>query len=139
MSLPARCETEIPEWLARLGKTLFEGLPDDRAKDFRRQFLDAIPVWVNLEPVKWKFCVFLLNENIERVLLLDIDTHLKEQVASAIRECLALHERAIVTGVFDCNASQSARSAARSAAWSAAGSAAWSAAEIGRASCRERV
>jgi len=134
----------IPEWLARLEDTIFEGLPVKEAKLWVERFAEAIPVGANLEPVKWKFCAYLLKENIDRVLGLDISYELKEQVVSAIRQCLALHENAIKTGKWDKSAAESAwsaESAAESAesaaesAWSAesaAWSAAWSAAESAR-------
>src|SRR3990167_11066658 len=65
-------ETELglPEWLARLEDTLFEGLPANKAPKFAVDFLTSIPVGVNLDRVKWKFCSFILKENIERVLSL---------------------------------------------------------------------
>ncbi len=120
-------ETElgIPEWLARLEDTIFEGLPVAKAKLWPEQFIKAIPVGVDLEPVKWKFTVYLMKENIERVLGLDIGDELKEEVVSAIRGVLVVAEDAIKTGAWD----KSAQSAAWSAAWSAAESAAESAAQ----------
>lgn len=99
----------IPEWLARLEDQLFESLPNGKAKLFPQAFLSAISVGVNLEPVRWKFCAFLLRENLERVLSLKIDDDIKQQVVSAIRKCLAVHQSA--------RSAESARSAARSAAW----------------------
>lgn len=116
-------ELGLPEWLARLEDTLFEGLENDKAKEFPRQFLDAIPVGANLESVKWKFCAFILQENIERVLSLDLDDALKKQVVDAIGLCLDLHTEAIETGEFP-ESARSAGYAARSAAESAAGYAA---------------
>jgi hypothetical protein len=61
-------ELELPEWLARLEDTIFEGLPKEEAMRWPRQFTEAIPVGINLEPVKWKFCAVILKENIERVM-----------------------------------------------------------------------
>jgi hypothetical protein len=124
-----RYETDlgIPEWLARLEDTIFEGLPVDAAKEWPEQFAEAIPVGVDLEPVKYYFCAFLLKENIDRVLSLDIEDDLKKKVVDAIRGVLSVHETAIQTGEWDEAAARSAESAARSAARSAE-SAAWSAA-----------
>ncbi len=119
-------ELGIPEWLARLEDTIFEGLPEKEAKLWPAAFAEAVPVGVNLDPVKWKFCAFILKENIERVLKLDIKDELKEQVVKAIQGVLAVHENAIKTGKWDESAARSAESAARSAR-SAAWSAAWSA------------
>ncbi len=117
-------ELGIPEWLARLEDTIFEGLTVEESKSWPEKFAKAIPVGVNLEPVKWKFCSFILKENIERVLTLDIKDELKKQVVDAIRGVLSVNERAIETGTWD-------ESAAWSAAWSAESAArsAWSAAE----------
>jgi hypothetical protein len=138
----------IPEWLFRLQDALFEGLPEIESKKFPVKFFKVIPVGKDLEPVKWKFCAFILKENIERVLTLKIDDSLKEKVVSAIQGVLKIHETAIETGTRSArsaadsaesaarSAARSARSAAwaaadsaRSAAWSAAESAAWSAAD----------
>ena len=109
----------IPEWLARLEDTLFENLPSEESKEFPVKFLRAIPVGVDLEPVKWRFCAFILKENIERVLALkDISEDLKKQVVDAIRGCLALHEQAVKSGNWDESAAESAAWSARSAAYS---------------------
>ncbi len=120
----------IPEWLARLEDTIFEGLTVEESKLWPERFAKAIPVGVNLEPVKWKFCSYLLKDNIDRVLTLNISDDLKKQVVDAIRQVLVVHQEAIKTGEFSESAARSAAwSAARSAAWSAAWSAAESAAE----------
>ena len=117
----------LPEWLARLHDTIYEGLTTENSKWFSREWVRSIPVGVNLEPVKWKFSVFLLKENIDRVLTLAINDELKTKVVDSIRLCLAVNESAIVTGVWDESAARSAAKsaelAARSAAWSAARSA----------------
>jgi hypothetical protein len=124
-------ELGIPEWLARVEDSLFEMLPNTEAKKFPLQFLEAIPLGADLEPVKWKFCAFLMKENIDRVLSLDIEAGLKEQIVAAIREVLRLHELEVKGEPVSARsaARSAAESAAWSAAWSAAESAAWSAAE----------
>jgi len=123
-------ETElgIPEWLARLEDVLFEGLDNRDAKTFAVDFLISIPVGVDLNPIKWKFCAYILKENIDRVLKLKIDDKLKQQVVEAVQGCLKINEDAIRSGKWDDSAAKSAESAAWSAAWSAAESAAESAA-----------
>ena len=120
----------VPEWLARVQDNIFEGLPDKENSQFAVDFLEAIPVGVNLKPVQWKFCAFILKENIERVLSLKIADDLKKQVVYAIRQVLTLHEDAIKSGDWKKSAARSAAECARSAADSAAESArsAWSAA-----------
>ena len=129
----------VPEWLARLHDTIFEGLPDKENTQFAVDLLAAIPVGKDLALVKWKFCAFILSENIKRVLALkNISDELKKQVVDAIRGVLKVHEEAIKTDEWNesaarsaesaaWSAARSAESAARSAAWSAE-SAAWSAA-----------
>ena len=127
-------ELGIPEWLARLEDTIFEGLPKKEAIEWPLRFAKAVPVGVNLEPVKWKFCAYLMQENIDRVLKLNISDELKKQVVDAVRGVLNLHTRAIETGNWDESAAESAAESAWSvaesarSAWSAAESA-WSAAE----------
>ena len=81
----------IPEWLARLEDAIFEGLPKEDAKKWPLQFSNAIPVGVNLEPIKWKFSAYLMKENIDRVLKLDIEDGLKGKIVSSIRDVLAVH------------------------------------------------
>ena len=150
-------ETELglPEWLARLEDTIFEGLPAKDAPKFAVDFLTSIPVGVNLDRVKWQFCSFILKENIDRVLKLKIKDDLKKQVVESIQGVLSLTDKAIETGVWDESAARSAesaawsaasaasaaRSAARSAAWSAAWSAesaAWSAASAARSAAYKK-
>ena len=67
-------ELGIPEWLAHLEDTIFEGLPKEEAKLWPEKFLSAIPVGTDLEPIKWKFIrAFIIERrHIEQVLLLDI-------------------------------------------------------------------
>ncbi len=115
----------IPEWLARLEDRIFEGLPVALARKWPMRFTRAIPVGVDLEPLKWHFTAFLLQENIDQVLSLELQDSLKTQVVDSIRGVLTVTEAAISTGVWDESAAESAESAAESAAWSAA----WSAAE----------
>ncbi len=122
----------IPEWLARLEDTIFEGLPVEDAKKWPEQFSEAIPVGANLEPVKWKFCAVILKENIDRVLTLKIADDLKKQVVDAIQDVLSLHENAVKIGKWDESAVRSAAESAAESAWSAAASAARSASESAR-------
>jgi hypothetical protein len=104
-----------PEWLARLIDTLFENLPNELAKEWPVQVVDAVPVGADLAPVKWRFCSFLMQENLDRVESLQLSDELKTKVKDAIRLCQTLHDDAVVSGLWD--------DAAESAAWSAAESA----------------
>ena len=105
-------ELGIPEWLARLEDTLFEGLPNGHAAKFPAQFLSSIRVGADLEPVRWKFALILLAENAERVKALQIDEALKTQVLEANEQVRAVNQNAVDTGTFDESAALSARSAA---------------------------
>ncbi len=62
----ARYETElgIPEWLARVEDTLFEGMSKEEAMLWPEKFLSAIPVGADLEPVKRKFIVVVLKHTL---------------------------------------------------------------------------
>ena len=106
----------MPEWLARLEDTIFEGLPNAVAKTFPARFLEAIPVGVDLESVKWRFSLILLAENAERVKGTEIADELKKQVLDVIEQVATVNREAIEDGEWNESA---ARSAACSAAWSA--------------------
>jgi hypothetical protein len=118
----------LPEWLARLEDRIFEGLPAAEARDFARDFLEAIPVGSDLTRVRWRFQAALMEVNLAVVANLAIDDDLRKQVVDAIFAVLELNRRAIELGSLDESAAQSARSAAESATWSAEWSSAWAAA-----------
>ena len=61
-------ELGIPRILARLEDTIFEGLPNEEAKEFPIRFLEAIPVGVDLDPVWRKFMIWLLVDENEGVI-----------------------------------------------------------------------
>jgi len=60
-------ETElgVPEWLARVEDTLFEGMSKDDAMEWPERFLKAIPIGVDLEKVKAPFLIFVLESALE--------------------------------------------------------------------------
>lgn len=80
-------ETElgIPEWLARVEDTIFEGLPLDRAKLWPQQFLSSTKVGANLEAVKNPFLVFVLQSALNQV-----DKAKLPEAAAAIKEVIRL-------------------------------------------------
>jgi hypothetical protein len=49
----------LPEWLARLEDRIFEGMSNEKAKQFPIDFIAAIPIGINLNKVKWRFCAYL--------------------------------------------------------------------------------
>src|SRR5690606_8523754 len=61
-------ELGIPRILARLEDTIFEGLPNEEAKEFPIRFLEAIPVGVDLDPGWRKFMIWLLVDENEGVI-----------------------------------------------------------------------
>jgi len=129
-------ETElgIPEWLARLEDTLFEGMPNEQAKLWPEQFLAAIKPGVDLEQVRIPLIIFILEQNLISLDACEFDRDENPEVVKVIAD-----SRAAVVNMIRCHreglnlsaAESAARSAAESAAWSAesaAYSAAWSAA-----------
>ena len=106
-------ELGIPLSLAYLEDNIFEGLDKEYAPKFAVDFLEAIPVGVNLEPVKYHFLRYILDENHKTISALkDIKDDIKEQVLKAIDLCIAVMEGAIKTGKIDQSAAWSAESAA---------------------------
>lgn len=89
----------VPQWLAYLQDRLFEKLPNEKSVQFAIDFLDSIPVGVNLNPVKWKFCAFILKDNIDRILNLGhISDEIQKRVVEVTQRALSLHEEIINTG-----------------------------------------
>ena len=120
-----------PVWLAHLADKIFEGIPEDEAPQFGTDLLAAVPVGVDLEPVKHLIAI----KRMERLKLSVPES--KEpyynEVMQAIDDVIAYHREPHDEAARSAarSASESAaRSASESAAWSAAAwSAAWSAAE----------
>ena len=117
-------ETElgIPKWLALLEDALFEGMGNDKAKEFPLQFLKTIPLGVTekqFQSVYHKFCVFVL-ESMPKVN--------DEKIMRIIADVIVLHKTEEKDGKKWSAVESAVRSAAWSAAWSAVRSAAWSAA-----------
>ena len=128
-------ELGVPEWVARLEDTLFEGMPNEKAKEFPLKLLKAIPIgFENWQHIYHQLCAFVLED-----ICKNTDNKL---VHDAICNIITLHK----TESKDESAWSAARSAAwsarsaawsaRSAAWSAARSAAWSAARSAESAAR---
>ena len=64
----SRYETEIgiPEWVARVEDKIFEGLPDNIAKEWPLKFLKSIPVGVDLNKIKIQFLIFIVESVIDK-------------------------------------------------------------------------
>lgn len=98
----------IPEWLARLEDTIFEGLYKKDAKEWPLRFSKAIEPGQDLEKIKAPFIVYVLESNLERLQ----DERFKEQKA-AVERCINLWQRDDLYS----DEWERERSAARSAAW----------------------
>jgi len=104
-------ETElgIPEWVARLEDVLFEGIPNEYAKEFPLKLLKSIPIgYSNWRHVYHQLCVFMLEKTCKNIN--------NKIVVKAICDIITLHKTE--------SKDEAAWSDVRSAAWSAAGSAA---------------
>jgi hypothetical protein len=126
----------IPQMLAHLEETIFEGLPNDKAKDWPLRFMGAIRPGADLSLVGWKFLHWLLtdetvNPGINHPSVKDAVAQVA-QVIYAISKGEPINKDAAESAAESAeSAAWSAENAARSAAWSAVGSAesaAWSAA-----------
>ena len=119
-----------PEWLAHLADSIFESLPMHRAPRFGTDLLEAIPVGVNLEPVRSRFLLTVQRRNLVRMEA-NTDESAPEVIA-AIKTAIGLLEKDEPASSAAWSAAwsvaESAAASARSAARSAASSAAWSAA-----------
>ncbi len=79
----------LPEWLARLQDTVFEGLSVEESKKFSLAWIDAIPVGKDLTKVKYQFLKWVLKDG-------EYNTyqHLREQDKPATDKVYALLVRA---------------------------------------------
>jgi hypothetical protein len=109
-------ELGIPEMLARLEDTIFEGLENGKAQEWPEQFLEAIRPGADLSLVGWKFIHWLLTES-------KIGAYDHELVSDAVQQCAAVIEPLTRGEKADVSAAWSAESAAWSAARSAANAA----------------
>ena len=123
----SKYETElgVPEWLAKLEDSIFEGLPNDEAMKFPVEFLEAIPIGVDENELYKLRC----DLDFQRLaILLDNLEPEESGVEKAIRDVMVLNLEQVAEQDDRWSAAKSAaRSAARSATWSAARSAARSA------------
>ena len=120
-------ELGIPQWLAYLEDTLFEGMKNGKSKEFPESFLKSIPVGADLNKILHPFFHWLLTEEVIKNV-----TEKDEAVKKVILDIAKLHKEVIdgkrLSPFYESAAESAAWSAAESAAESAARSAAWSAA-----------
>mgnify|MGYP003561923620 CR=1 FL=1 len=136
----------LPEWLIHLQDRIFEGLPLEDRKKWHVQLAEAIPVGIDLEPVRHKLAIMRMDKLIalqQRNIGASNIVQQTIDVLNIVRQC---HEAelskdscdwaaAVVAADWSAAAAASARSAAASA-WAASESAAWSAESA--AYCQER-
>ena len=104
-------ELGIPRVIARLEDRIFEGLPNDEAKTFPLEFLEAIPLGVDLAPVWKKFLVWLLIDTEHGVINFTKD----EKIKGKIQEAAKLIEGSIAGKNISENEVEELRQIARSA------------------------
>lgn len=130
-------ELGLPEWLARLEDTLFEGMSEEKSRTWPEVFLKAIPEGVSEETfereVKAPFLIAVLNSALET-----FDHKEYPDVKAAIGQSITLWEREdIGSGAF-LKAAEAAVEAAEAAARSVARSAARSVARSAEAAKYDR-
>jgi hypothetical protein len=121
----------LPEWVARLQDSIFEGLAQKDRAWWHVALFTTIKPGQDMEKVFPRFMRFILTEN------LVFDREKYPQVQEVITRVVGLYEREISGDIPVESDWSAARSAAESAARSAARSAAWSAAESAARSAAE--
>jgi hypothetical protein len=107
-----------PEWLGRLADKIFEGLPNDKAKEFAANFYPSMRVGIDLEQVEKDFLIFVMQENLKTLDACEYDKQAWPEVASSIDQTKKATELCIEYQRGNVSA-YSARSAAYRAADSA--------------------
>lgn len=86
----------IPIWLFKVQDSFFECLPSDYCNQFAIEFLESIPVGIDLESIRWNLCIYLLKEGIEIIEEKDnLLKEVKEESLEALRNSIFLYESAI--------------------------------------------
>jgi hypothetical protein len=80
-------ELGIPAWLAHVEDRLFEGMANDKAKEWPLAFLKAIPVGADLRSVRAQFLVYVLQQTYA-----SFDAKKCPAVKAAIDKVIALYE-----------------------------------------------
>jgi len=104
-------ELGIPEWLARVEDTLFEGMSKDKSRTWPIDFLKAINIGSDLEAIKAPFILFALKDTLET-----FDSVKYPDVKKAVEAPIALWDR---DDIGSADWQEAARSAADAAAWAA--------------------
>lgn len=109
-----KTELGIPEWLARLEDIIFEGLPNDKSKDWPIRFLSAIEPGKDLDQIKTSFIIIALESCLKSLEKNVFDMDKYPDVASSIEQ-----SKLVVVEMIRCHKEGVDLSAAEFAAWSA--------------------
>ena len=121
-------ELGIPEWLARVEDTLFEGMSLGKSRTWPEEFLKAVNVGADLEKIKGPFLIMVLRSALETF------DHAKfPDVKSAIDGSIALWQRDDIGSDEWNKAAEAAWAAAEAAEAARAAEAAWAAEAAARA------
>ncbi len=102
-------ELGLPEWLAHLEDRIFEALPTERAMHWPSEFLAAVPVGVDVEPVKYRLTILRMQRLLPAIE--DNREPYAREVETAVRGVIAWCEKTLLDG-FSESAARSAESAA---------------------------
>lgn len=80
----------VPESIAYLEDKIFEGLPNEDAKQFAVDFVKAIPVGADLSKVEYRFKLWLLTDKYNGVI-----KYANEETKKIIRQIAKLHKKMI--------------------------------------------
>src|SRR5690606_25985304 len=84
----------VPEWLAKVEDTIFEGIPDKRRKTWPVEFGEAINEGADLNKIKVPFIVYILQSNIEVQKRLLKNTQDKE-IRGVIKDSIKVNKQMI--------------------------------------------
>ena len=119
----------LPEWLIHLQDRIFEGLPLEDRKKWHVQLAEAIPVGIDLEPVRHKLAIMRMDKLIalqQRNIGASNIVQQTIDVLNIVRQC---HEAELSKDSCDWAAAVVAADWSAWSAWSASAASAWSASE----------
>lgn len=118
-----KTELGIPKWLAYLEDKIFEGLDNERAKSWPREFLESINIGADLDKIKIPFLIFIVESAREKfdhakqpIQLIAIDDVHRELKKEIINKDTLLKAQANAYAANACAAACAAYAAAYAAA-----------------------
>jgi hypothetical protein len=126
-------ETElgIPQWLAKLEDRIFDGLPNEMAKEFPIEFIEAINIGADLNKIKIPMLIFIVESALEKTNNVEALSVIDGVLISLRRDVLD------ITKLREAHAIDAAAAAALAAAAAAAGAVTHAAAAAIAAGARE--